>query len=104
MQSTTLHIKVKPEVARGLKDLSSKRHTSVEELVRQAVISSYQLELASSLNIRQKRALEAYQGGYISLSKLADDMGMTLWDTRLWLREHDIPQNNSFIENDVKNA
>ncbi|MCK4604155.1 MAG: ribbon-helix-helix protein, CopG family, partial [Deltaproteobacteria bacterium] len=76
MQSATLHIKVKPEVAKGLKALSRKRNTSVGELVRQAVISSYQLELISSLNTSQKRALEAYQGGYISLSRLADEMGM----------------------------
>jgi hypothetical protein len=75
MQSATLHIKVKPEVAKGLKALSRKRNTSVGELVRQAVISSYQLELISSLNTRQKRALEAYKGGYISLSRLADEMG-----------------------------
>jgi len=104
MQSATLHIKVKPEVAKGLKALSRKRNTSVGELVRQAVISSYQLELISSLNIRQKRALEAYQGSYISLSRLADEMGMNLWDMRTWLQEHNIPQNNSFLEDDVKNA
>lgn len=104
MQSATLHIKVKPEVAKGLKALSRKRNTSVGELVRQAVISSYQLELISSLNTSQKRALEAYQGGYISLSRLADEMGMNLWDIRTWLQEHNIPQNNSFLEDDVKNA
>lgn len=104
MQSATLHIKVKPEVAKGLKALSRKRNTSVGELVRQAVISSYQLELISSLNTSQKRALEAYQGGYISLSRLADEMGMNLWDIRTWLQEHNIPQNNSFLDDDVKNA
>lgn len=104
MQSATLHIKVKPEVAKGLKALSRKRNTSVGELVRQAVISSYQLELISSLNTSQKRALEAYQGGYISLSRLADEMGMNLWDMRMWLQEHNIPQNNSFLDDDVKNA
>ena len=104
MQSATLHIKVKPEVAKGLKALSRKRNTSVGELVRQAVISSYQLELISSLNTRQKRAFEAYQGGYISLSRLADEMGMNIWDIRTWLQEHNIPQNNSFLDDDVKNA
>lgn len=104
MQSATLHIKVKPEVAQGLKALSRKRNTSVGELVRQAVISSYQLELLSSLNNKQKRALEAFKGGYVSLAKLAEEMGMNLWDMRTWLQEHDIPQNNSFVENDLKNA
>ena len=104
MQSATLHIKVKPKIAEGLKALSKKRNVSVGELIRQAVISSYQLEFISSLTSHQKRALEAYQGGYISLSRLADEMGMNLWDTRMWLQEHDIPQNNSFLDDDVKNA
>jgi hypothetical protein len=45
MQSSTIHIKVKPELAKGLKALSRKRETSVGELVRQAVLSCYQLEL-----------------------------------------------------------
>jgi hypothetical protein len=31
-------------------------------------------------------------------------MGMSIWNTRKWLEEHDIPQNNSFLEDDVKNA
>ena len=31
-------------------------------------------------------------------------MVMNIWNTRKWLIEHDIPQNNSFFEDDVKNA
>ena len=45
MQNATLHIKVKQEIAKGLKLLSKKRETSVGELIRQAVFSCYQLEL-----------------------------------------------------------
>ncbi len=45
-----------------------------------------------------------FQGGYISLGKLAKEMGMSVWNIRKWLEEHDIPQNNSFLEDDVKNA
>ena len=103
MQSSTLHIKVTPEVANALKVLSKKRETSVGELVRQAVHSCYQLEM---LNLTEKlrRAVEAFQGGYISLGKLAEEMGMNVWDTRKWLTEHDIAQNNSFLEDDVGNA
>ena len=71
------------------------------ELIRQAVLSCYQLDL---LNLNQRRALEAFQGGYISLGKLAEEMGMNIWNTRKWLEEHDIPQTNSFLEDDVKNA
>ena len=103
MQSSTIHIKVKPELAKGLKALARKRETSVGELVRQAIISCYQIEMAN-LSDQQRRAIEAFQGGYISLGKLAEEMGMNIWNTRKWLIEHDIPQNNSFFEDDVKNA
>jgi hypothetical protein len=103
VQSSTIHIKVKPELAKGLKALSRKRETSVGELVRQAVLSCYQLELLN-LNEKQRRAVEAFQGGYISLGKLAEEMGMNVWNTRKWLIEHEIAQNNSFLEDDVNNA
>ena len=103
MHSSTLHIKIKPELAKGLKELSRKRETSVGDLVRQAVLSCYQLELLD-LNEKQRRAIEAFQGGYISLGKLAEELGMNVLDTRKWLNEHDIPQNNSFLEDDVINA
>lgn len=75
MQSSTLHVKIKPELAKGLKKLSRKWETSVGDLVRKAVLSCYQLELLD-LNERQRRALEAFQGGYISLGKLAEEMGV----------------------------
>jgi len=103
MQSATLHIKIKPELSKSLKSLSRKRETSVGELVRQAVISCYQLELMQ-LNEKQRRALEAFQGGYISLGKLSEEMGMDLWETRSWLAEHDIRQNNVYVEDDVTHA
>jgi hypothetical protein len=103
MQSSTIHIKVKPELAKGLKVLSRKRETSVGELVRQAVLSCYQLDLLN-LNEKQRRAVQAFQGGYISLGKLGEEMGMNAWNTRKWLIEHDIAQNNSFLEDDVINA
>jgi hypothetical protein len=103
MQNSTLHIKVKPEIAKGLKELSRKKETSVGELVRRAVTSCYLLDLLD-LNERQRRALEAFRGDYISLGKLAEELGMNIWDTRGWLEEHDIPQNNSFLESDVNNA
>ena len=103
MQNATLHIKVKPELAKALKELSKKRETPVGELVRQAVLACYQLDLLN-LNQKQRRAVEAFQGGYISIGKLSEEMGMNIWHVRKWLEEHDIPQNNSFLEDDVKNA
>ncbi len=103
MQSATIHIKVKPEMARGLKELSKKRETSVGELVRQALFSCYQIDI-QTIGKKQRRALEAFQGGYISQGKLAEEMGMNIWDLRKWLHEHDISQNYSFLEDDVNNA
>jgi hypothetical protein len=103
MQSSTLHIKVTPEVASALKALSKKRETSAGEWVRQAVHSCYQLEVLN-LNEKPRRAVEAFRGGYISLGKLAEEMGMNVWDTRKWPAERDIAQINSFLEDDVTNA
>ena len=103
MQNATIHIKVKPEIAKGLKELSRKRETSVGELVRQALFSCYQLDILG-LNEKDRRALEAFQGGYISLGKLAEEMGMNVWEARVWLYEHDISPNYSFLEDDVNNA
>ena len=103
MQNATIHIKVKPEIAKGLKELSKKRETSVGELVRQALFSCYQLDILG-LSEKHRRALEAFQGGYISLGKLAEEMGMNVWEARGWLYEHDISPNYSFLEDDVNNA
>lgn len=103
MQSSTLHIKIRAEIANGLKMLSKKQDLSVGELVRRAILSSYQLDLLN-LSVKQKRAIEAFQGGYISIGKLSEEMGMNIWDTQKWLKDHEILQNNSFLEDDVKNA
>jgi predicted HTH domain antitoxin len=103
MHSSTLHIKVRQGFAERLKVLAKKRSVPVGELVRDAVASSYQLELAD-LNERQRMVVSAYKGGYVSLGKLAEEMGMTVLDIRTWLMEHDIAQNNSFSEGDEVNA
>lgn len=103
MQSATLHVKIKPELADGLKALAGKRSTSVGELVRRAVISCYQLELLD-LGEKQRRAIEAYSGGYISFGKLAEEMGMDVFKLGKWMEEHDIPRSSVFHEDDVKNA
>jgi hypothetical protein len=103
MQSSTLHIKIRPEIANGLKMLSKKQDISVGELVRRAILSSYQLNLLN-LSVKQKRAIEAFQGGYISIGKLSEEIGMNIWESKKWLQDHEILQNNSFLEDDVKNA
>lgn len=103
MHSSTLHIKVKPAFAQRLKNLAKKRSVPVGELVREAVSSLYQLDLAD-FSERQRMVVSAYQGGYVSLGKLAEEMGMTVLDARTWLSEHDIAQNNSFSDGDTANA
>ena len=103
MRTATLHIKVQPQWAENLKQIAKKREVSVGALIREAVTSCYQTEL-SGLPEAQRRALEAYRGGFISLGKLSGIMGMQVLTLRNWLLEHNIPQNNSFTEDDVRNA
>lgn len=98
-----IHIKMQPTVANNLKNLSKKRSVPVGELVRQAVSRCYQLELMD-LSERQYLAVAAYKGGYISIGKLSEEMGITLLEIRRWLADHDIPQNNLYDEQDVKNG
>lgn len=102
-RNTTLHIKISSDIAKGLRHLAEQRHLSVSELVRLALNSCYQIE---TLNLKagEKQALEAYRGGYISLGKLAQVMGLHPLKLRQWLQEHNIPQNNSYSENDVEHA
>lgn len=92
-----------PKIARNLKNLSKKRSVPVGELVRQAVSRCYQLEM-TDLSEPQRLAVAAYQGGYISIGKLSEEMGLTTLETRRWLADHDIPQNNVFSDKDVINA
>jgi hypothetical protein len=94
---------MKPKIAHDLKLLSKKRSMPVGELVRRAVSRCYQFD-TMELAERQRLALAAFQGGYISIGKLSEEMGLTVIETRRWLDEHDIPQNSAFCENDVKNA
>lgn len=103
MNTSILHIKVKPKTAQDLKLLSKKRSMPVGELVRLAISRWYQFD-SLELTDKHRLALAAFQGGYISIGKLAEEMGSTIIETRKWLIEHDIPQNSSFSENDIKNA
>ena len=98
-----LHIKIAPEINQVLKQLGKARGVSVSELIRQALMSCYQLDMMG-LSERQKQALEAYRGGFISLGKLSELMGRSAIEVRKWLFEHSISQNSAFSEDDVKNA
>jgi predicted HTH domain antitoxin len=93
VRSSTMRLRVNTTLAKGLKRLAEKRAVAVGELVPDSVSKAYQVEL-SGLDERQQRAVTAYQGGYIGLGRLAEELGMTVWDLRAWLYEHDIPRAN----------
>lgn len=99
----TLHVKVAHELNEELKQLGKARGMSVSELIRQALVTCYQVDTLG-LSDRQKQALEAYRGGFISLGKLSELMGRSAIEIRKWLNEHGIRQNNAFSEEDVSNA
>jgi hypothetical protein len=71
-----------------LRSLSRERCIAVEELVRRAVNVSYPAEMAN-LSDHQRQALAAYQGGFISIGKLAEEMGQSVFDAHRWLADHD---------------
>lgn len=102
-QTATLHIKIEPAVARSLKQVAGHRHVTVGELVRQAVQTCYQTEWLG-LTAAQRQALEAYRGGYVSLGKLAETMGLTPLKAREWLNERGIVQNTACAKEDLAHA
>ncbi len=85
MQTATLHVKLDPEMDLRLRHLARQRHVSKGQLVRQAVASCYQLTV-DDLPRHQQQALAAYEGRFISLGKLAEKMGMSLLESRHWLK------------------
>jgi len=99
----TLHIKVSHSIHKELLRLSKARGMTISELTRQALISCYQFDLIG-LSDRQKQALEAYRGGFISIGKLSELMGRSSLEMRKWLEEHNIAQNNVYSDDDVKHA
>ena len=102
-QTATLHIKVEPAMALGLKHVAGRRQVSVGELVRHAVQTCYQTEWLG-LTAAQRQALEAYRGGYLSLGKLSAAMGLSLLAAREWLRERGIAQNTVSAKADLAHA
>lgn len=103
IEDTTLHIKIKKQIADGLKELAKRKGRSVSDLVRTAISSTYQPDNLD-LPTYQKRAIEAYRGGYISIGKLSETMGKSVYDMRTWLSQHDIAENNAFNQDDITNA
>ncbi|MEA1911325.1 MAG: hypothetical protein U9N32_06560 [Spirochaetota bacterium] len=102
-RDSTLHVKIAPEVTKNLKYLAAKRKQTMGELVRQAISSCYQVDFLE-LTIEQNRTLAAYQGGFISIGKLSETMGINVLQMRSWLIEHNIEQNTDYSEMDFVNA
>jgi hypothetical protein len=102
-QEATLHIKLDQEVDEQLARLAHARKSSKGRLVRDAITACYQFP-AEELPIQQQRALSAYQGGFISIGKLAEVMGIHVLDLRSWLDEHGIAQNTGMSIDDHTNA
>jgi DNA-directed RNA polymerase specialized sigma24 family protein len=102
-QDATLHVKLDSETDGKLKKLAYDRGKSKGQLVREALSACYQTAM-DELPLRQRRALAAYQGGYISQGKLARVMGMHVLELRGWLKEHEIACSHPFSEADTANA
>lgn len=101
--TATLHLKVDPALAKRLKALAQARGQSMGELVRRALSSCYQVDMLD-LTPAQRQALEAYRGGFVSLGKVSETMGLHPLDMRTWLREHDIPENSCYGTEDAAHA
>jgi predicted transcriptional regulator len=102
-QDATLHVKLDRDTDERLTRLAYARGKSKGQLVREAIASCYQASFAD-LPQHQQQALAAYQGGYVSIGKLAKVMGMHVLEVRTWLNEHHIAQANALGESDADNA
>jgi hypothetical protein len=102
-QDNTLHIKLDGVTDSKLKKLAYARGKSKGQLVREAISACYQTAF-DDLPLPQRQALTAYQGGFISLGKLARKMGMHTLELTRWLEEHGIPVSTVYRDEDARHA
>lgn len=102
-QDVTLHVKIDRKTDTQLKGLAYQRGKSKGQLVREALTACYQTAI-DDLSITQRNALAAYHGGYISIGKLAREMGMNVLELRKWMKERGIQQRCAVEDSDVANA
>ena len=102
-QDVTLHVKLDRVTDVQLKSLAYQRGKSKGQLVREALTACYQTA-ADDLSVTQRNALAAYHGGYISIGKLARDMGMNVIELRKWMKERCFQQSCAFEAEDIANA
>jgi len=99
-QDATLHVKLDRQTDAQLKQLAQTRGTSKGQLVRDAIATCYQVAM-DDLPVEQSHAIAAYQGGFISLSRLAKAMGMHALELRPWLAERGLEQRSVYGADDV---
>ena len=102
-KDATLHVKLDTALAKSFEELAAQRGVSVGTLVRRALVATHQPQILD-LSQRQRQAVEAYQGGFISLGRLAETLGLHVLEARAWLAEHQIPQNTGFLEDELDEA
>lgn len=102
-QDVTLHVKLDRAADVQLKTLAYQRGKSKGQLVREALTACYQVT-TEDLSINQRNALAAYQGGYISIGRLARDMGMHVLALRTWMNERGFGQSCALNDTDAANA
>ena len=99
----TLHVKIDSELERELKRLSADRGVSIGEIVRKAVKTTYRIGV-EGLSARHHDALTAHQAGYISLGKLAEELGMDVLTLRRWMAVNDFESHETFGVSDAEHV
>lgn len=102
-RDATLHVKLDTETDNKLRRLAAARGKSKAQLVREAISACFQTSL-EELPLRQRQAISAFQGGYISLGKLAREMGMHVLQLREWLAERGLEQQTAYGDADADHA
>ena len=99
----TLHVKLDPEEDKKLRELAEKQGKSKGQLVREAIRSCYETRF-DLLPQSQQDAVAAYRGGFISLGKLAESMGLSDADMQTWLRDREWLQPAAVSPSDIEHA
>lgn len=102
-QDAAIHIKLDKDTDRQLKKLAYARGKSKGQLVREAITACYQTAF-DDLPVSQRQALAAYQGGFISMGRLARIMGLHVLEMRAWLKEHEIAPLTAYGDEDASHA
>lgn len=98
------NVMLTPQQHINLKQIAASMHTTLGELVRDAIDSTFPQD---KIERRHQVALAAYREGFISLGKLAESLGVDPITARDYLRKRGIPimtQSKEDISADAANA